>query len=1139
MCVALSVVIMAPVLFVVVVAELTFTDGTYRGLTISVDPTVPKDNCHVILANLESGLSKASEAVYRSLRGRASWKSVTVLVPPNWPDTCVPGHSTVPSQGETPHIRVGLPHPVYRDTPWTQQSKPCGHEGDFIFLSYRLFLEHHHHPHLGKSIAREWAKYRYGVFDEVGFLDDPIYPLCYFSDLSEDIQVNGCSDKPISERGMCKSGSVNVSMLVNPEAQTSLLFTESHRVEKFCDASSHDRFAPTKHNNLCDRKSVMQVINQHKDFANGSFSSSDPINTTPTIIYKRESLTRYVIVIEDTKDMLVRESWSYLRLAIRKWVVVQLQGQVEVGLIAANETSATPLQKLTPLATSNARDMLASNVPYTPGDSRSACLYCGISLAHKWLQERTQVNGPASSVIVVIAPGTLEHVPDLSELMPELKKSHIRIAAITYPAQVRARSLDWMAEATGGISFTVTESKYNMASSYISTYFKLTNVMGTILQTYYQGDKSDLPIEVHRKEIVENGQTSVVGSFVLDDNLGEPAKFTVLTHNTENPLIRSITLVSPSHRVYSTRSDALLSLKLLNVPANINETGTWTYTIERYPGSPQPHYVQVTATQRSFNAPVVSARLFTTLTSQGLILYTEVKRGDYPVLGAKVEVTVTKLGINSSTHREKFELMDTGSGDPDVMKGDGVYSRYFSACVGGSGEYTFEVTVSDNGNTAYTWQYGHQYEGPLVTSVPCCGSNMPAPTVEPLSPFQRILPPLTLNVAKMDDATGRVADLQSVVLPADLRARLIWTSPDMGGRSVGKYELKYASQIGDIIDHFDSATTWAHGVPFPLTPGSETTFTLDFTKNPSLLDQTLYFALRGYTELDEMALPGPISNWVRITVPSPPPPPPVTTSTSTAPPFWIDEIPGGSPAPSNLADRFELSLELILPVIIGVLVLILAISIYCYFCLKKRAKKDSKNHHHPEKPLNVSIVPTENGNNTSPHNQPQQTYEITNTMPQNLPQYEVQVEDDTKRYSMTPYDGLHNGGSNMNSPTGYGNGNLTVINEYDTRNNTLVRDKTLSPYQSWTASQLLHEHERRQSPYGQVEDYSQYYPPPVPPLPSYHHQQQDIYGPATHLPPPNQFINYQPNPSLYNPSLQGSMSSVNSSERKRRNVTMV
>jgi hypothetical protein len=41
----------------------------------------------------------------------------------------------------------------------------------------------------------------------------------------------------------------------------------------------------------------------------------------------------------------------------------------------------------------------------------------------------------------------------------------------------------------------------------------------------------------------------------------------------------------------------------------------------------------------------------------------QVKRGDYPVLGAKVEVTAIHPSSNgSSLHKEKFELLDTGSG---------------------------------------------------------------------------------------------------------------------------------------------------------------------------------------------------------------------------------------------------------------------------------------------------------------------------------------------------------------------------------------------------------------------------------------------------------------------------------------------
>ena len=58
--------------------------------------------------------------------------------------------------------------------------------------------------------------------------------------------------------------------------------------------------------------------------------------------------------------------------------------------------------------------------------------------------------------------------------------------------------------------------------------------------------------------------------------------------------------------------------------------------------------------------------------------------------------------------------------DPDLMKGDGIYSRYFSAHEGGSGAYTFEVSVSDNGNTAYTWHQGHKSEDPVITSEYFC-----------------------------------------------------------------------------------------------------------------------------------------------------------------------------------------------------------------------------------------------------------------------------------------------------------------------------------------------------------------------------------------------------------------------------------
>lgn len=47
----------------------------------------------------------------------------------------------------------------------------------------------------------------------------------------------------------------------------------------------------------------------------------------------------------------------------------------------------------------------------------------------------------------------------------------------------------------------------------------------------------------------------------------------------------------------------------------------------------------------------------------------QVKRGDYPVLGAKVEATVIYPANNVSSilYKEKFELLDTGSGGEWVL----------------------------------------------------------------------------------------------------------------------------------------------------------------------------------------------------------------------------------------------------------------------------------------------------------------------------------------------------------------------------------------------------------------------------------------------------------------------------------------
>lgn len=760
---------------------------------------------------------------------------------------------------------------------------------------------------------------------------------------------------------------------VDPLARTSIMFDVTSRsVSMFCDEGNHDRYAPTKHNFMCDRRSTLDVILQHKDFLTADHRPQfqEPgqqiTNTTPIVKYARQRLTRYVLVVEDTQDMVLRESWTYLRNAIRKWAINDLKSNAELSLVTINDTAATIVLQPTLLHNLTARDVVASNVPYTSGDARGpACIRCAIKEALAIFNASTMERGPASNVIVIVAPGMDSNIA--AELTKEAEEASVRIATINYPGVKAGRSpLDALAEVTDGQAYTVYERKHNVDTSLLTTYFELTNVLVDIAKKYYEGPIYDMPVEIHRRELTDDGRTSVTGSFVLDEHLGEPARFALYTHNIESPLIKAVNLWSPSQKVYTRRSDSLLGLKIITLSAQINEPGTWTYRIERWLGNPQPHYVQVTATPKRPAGPIVRAELRVARPKPGLgpkALYVTVMRGPQPVMAARVEVLVTRVEPNGTVvFNDKFELKDGGGGDPDVTRSDGVYTRYWSpSSAAGPGTYTFEVTVSDNGNTAYAAiPEGSESEGA------CCGSSTPsASKVQPLQPFQRSLPPATLHYTQEDldneerVSSGRIGDLKARVLSPEKRVRLTWTSPDMGGRgTVARYEVRYARSLQDIADSYEtSSDLWEVGTPFLLAPGAETTFTLNFSA--PLLGRVLYFAIKAYgpSESQEPL----VSNWVQVHVAKPAQPTVPTgvptTSGSSWPNYESAPVPEGGfsyegndgvvPAITQSPDYNTTWARLGVPVAVGLVLLLLLITVYCYYCVARKRGRDSA-----KKPVN-------------------------------------------------------------------------------------------------------------------------------------------------------------------------------------------
>lgn len=193
------------------------------------------------------------------------------------------------------------------DNPLTIQFAGCGKAGLQIQLPVKFiksfgFSNDTVSPEeRSRVLLSNWAKYRYGVFDEHGFLSDKMYPLFWNTpgadeDASQE-KVTSCAAtatgqllQTIRTQNRTSSGQI-CSLRVNavtgqPEERStgddcipfldrdlnqdivsSLLSHPSLPNNKFfCNKGTHNAAAPNKQNNLCEGASIGEVISRHSDF---------------------------------------------------------------------------------------------------------------------------------------------------------------------------------------------------------------------------------------------------------------------------------------------------------------------------------------------------------------------------------------------------------------------------------------------------------------------------------------------------------------------------------------------------------------------------------------------------------------------------------------------------------------------------------------------------------------------------------------------------------------------------------------------------------------------------------------------------------------------------------------------------------
>ena len=106
-------------------------------------------------------------------------------------------------------------------------------------------------------------------------------------------------------------------------------------------------------------------------------------------------------------------------------------------------------------------------------------------------------------------------------------------------------------------------------------------------------------------------------------------------------------------------------------------------------------------------------------------------QGDSPVLNAAVKMDI-QVELNNgsvlSVTNSSMALFDNGFGEPDIVGGDGIYSRHLTKYPA-TGRYSFTISVDDNNNQAVFVTKGE----PIVKKPPkagvstCYGSTVPIP----------------------------------------------------------------------------------------------------------------------------------------------------------------------------------------------------------------------------------------------------------------------------------------------------------------------------------------------------------------------------------------------------------------------------
>jgi len=568
----------------------------------------------------------------------------------------------------------------------------------------------------------------------------------------------------------------------------------------------------SRHHAICRGKSVRDVILSHTDFTSKRSSNNF---TIPRFSITKQTPPKYVIVLENSQTMNMRDHWDFIRTSAKKFIVHDLPASVHVGLVLFNDAAhiAHPISLLGTELTSKVRNGLAFSIKnkYNLSPSTGSCVRCGVVKAIEALQTSGSSSG---GVIIIISRGMSTSISqgEEKEVLELSLKHSLQIFSMAIPQPPVtdiSLSLERLAHNSGGQSFFIVDESFGDKSS-LSTYVSLTDAFREV-QSRTLRDSPALVMEKqygpHHEGVYEEH-----GNFVIDKYSGGHTQFSVFALNPFGNFLKSMNIQDKRGNMFNNIMDNMANyhiFSIYNVPFSSEQNigMNWSYSLERLPShhNLNNHMIQVISAPRDVNEKI-SVRLWTNLPSHAVVvspshpvvLYAEVRLGNSPVVEASVMAEIQ--AINQSGFISPpitLNLLDNGNGDPDLQSQDGIYSRYLTAFPGGEGRYTIRLIVTDNYGKAFSPMKTYPDE-----SRSCCRDKAYAKIAnQKLGTFSRIVKGDSFRLSKILPGPlppARIMNLMVDVHTASQQLEFSWTSPgdDLDSGKPTSYQLFYSDQPG-------------------------------------------------------------------------------------------------------------------------------------------------------------------------------------------------------------------------------------------------------------------------------------------------------------------------------------------------------